>query len=370
MSLGGNVRRKKRLGGLARALLDGLAAASRRRVMPERRSRIGIFLFWGIGDAVQTLPLLQAIRQRWPEAEIVGLGKPWLAELFDGEALFDSYADLVPPWTRHRGKYRVWDSAWRRFAGQIRSLRAAPFDLLVGLRPDPRDVVLARLLRSQAYAGLAAMGAGGWVSCDLGAGLTDLENCPGPALAAHAARMLTELAMPPVARFAATKHAPAAWRRPVLAVAFGASHPIRRWNGAAIERVLNGLGSPPGTLVLVDQEGDAVLAAPSGWELVRWQGNLRQLKAMLASVDLAFCTDSGVMHIADAAGAPVTALFTSGNIGRFAPPGQAIYAVEPMPCRPCGDHCIYSSPRCVDLIDETAVSALLRQGLTRRGQKP
>lgn len=364
MTAGGNVRRKDRRGGQARRLLDAAAALTPRRAPIGEPRRIGILLSWGIGDSVQALPLLQAVRRRWPDAEIVALGKSWLEELMGDESLFESYAELTPPWTRHLGKYRFWDRHWRRFLGQVAALRRRPFDLLVGVRPDPRDVLLARLLRARAYAGFAAFGAADWISCDLGQGLDDPYNQPGPALAAHAARQLTGLDTAPFARFAGASVRTAPRPAPVLAVAFGASHPIRRWNRPALSRVLAGLRSIPGRLVVIDQDGSSDVADPPGWDIEHWRGDLRGLKAMLAGIDVAFCTDSGVMHIADAAGCRVVALFTSGNISRFAPYGQPVYAVEPMPCRPCGDHCIYPAPLCVERIDEAAVSALLDRALS------
>ena len=363
MTAAENVQRKKLRGGQVRRLLDAAAALTPRRAPIGEPRRIGILLSWGVGDSVQTLPLLQAVRRRWPQAEIVALGKSWLEELMGDEGLFDAYADLTPPWTRHLGKYRLWDRHWLRFRGQIVALRRYPFDLLIGVRPDPRDVLLARLLRPRAYAGLAVFGGGNWISCDLGRGLDDPGNQPGPALAAHAALQLTGLEAAPVARFAGASARPAPREAPVLAVAFGASHPIRRWNGPAISRVLAGVRARPGKLIAIDHEDGPDFAAPPSWDLERWRGNLHGLKAMLAGIDVVFCTDSGVMHIADAAGCKVVTLFTSGNISRFAPPGQSIYAVEPMPCRPCGDHCIYPVPLCVERIDEAAVSALLERAL-------
>lgn len=364
MTAAGNVRRKHRLGGLVRRLLDFVAFLTPRKSPIGEPRRIGIFLIWGIGDTVQILPLLQAVRRRWPEAEIVGLGKGLLPELLGDEGIIDTYADLTPPWTRHLGKYRLWDENWRRFISQIAALRRRPFDLLIGVRPDPRDVVLARLLLTRAYAGFGAFGAKGWISCDIGRGLDNLFYQTGPVLAAHAARELTGLETVPRARFANVAPHADTDRHPVLAVAFGASHPIRRWDGPALTRVLARLRSPPGTLISIDHDDGPDFAAPPGWDLVRWRGSLRDLKAILAGIDLVFCTDSGVMHLADAAGCKVVALFTSGNISRFAPPGQTVYAVEPMPCRPCGDHCLYPSPLCVDRIDEGALAHLVDMALS------
>ena len=44
-----------------------------------------------VGDAIMSIPALNAIRQRWPTAEITILARPWVAALYDGQ----SFADRV-----------------------------------------------------------------------------------------------------------------------------------------------------------------------------------------------------------------------------------------------------------------------------------
>src|SRR4051794_4178492 len=60
--------------------------------------RIGVFLQWGIGDAVLALPLLSALRRKFPAARLELIGKPWLDDLFAGTSLCDRTHVLVPPW--------------------------------------------------------------------------------------------------------------------------------------------------------------------------------------------------------------------------------------------------------------------------------
>jgi heptosyltransferase-2 len=44
-----------------------------------------------VGDAIMSIPALRAIRSRWPNAEIVILARPWVAELYRGQ----DYADRI-----------------------------------------------------------------------------------------------------------------------------------------------------------------------------------------------------------------------------------------------------------------------------------
>src|SRR6266481_1553738 len=46
-----------------------------------------------IGDAVMSLPALRALRQRFPQARISILAKPWVADLYRRESFCD---ELIP----------------------------------------------------------------------------------------------------------------------------------------------------------------------------------------------------------------------------------------------------------------------------------
>ena len=78
-----------------------------------------------VGDAVMSILALQAIRSRWPEAEIVILARPWVADLYRGQG----YADRILVYEnegRHKG---FWGR--ERLA---RALRREKFDVAVLLQ--------------------------------------------------------------------------------------------------------------------------------------------------------------------------------------------------------------------------------------------
>ena len=50
--------------------------------------------------------------------------------------------------------------------------------------------------------------------------------------------------------------------------------------------------------------------------------SLRELMAFIGSSDLLLCNDGAPMHIADALGVPVVAVFTSGNPKWYGPSGR------------------------------------------------
>jgi ADP-heptose:LPS heptosyltransferase len=359
----------------ARRAFDLAAALTPRRRGVSPRTRIGVFLLWGIGDAVLTTPFLRALRNAYPEAHLVGIGKPWLPDLFAGETLFDEFVTLVPPWTRHSDKYRLWSSAWRIFGREVLALRRARLDLLISLRPDPRETALGRLLGVREFAGYAAPGGRSWVSVDLGRGVANEPTCYRGELAARAAEALLGTLPDPVPALGhdpvpdvARRLAEAGYAGgPVLAVAFGAAHPIRRWHSTGINDTLRKLRRPPGAYLIIESDGSPRFEAPGAIPTVRWEGPLAALKDVLGVADVLLCTDSGALHIGTAVGCRTVAIFGPGARGRFAPPGppHVSYAVEPMPCRPCYDNCIYPSPLCMDRIDTGAVATLVDDALAQ-----
>ena len=358
----------------AKLALDAVATLTRRRTpSPGLRRTVGVFLFWGIGDAVLATPFLRALRTALPDAQIVLIGKPWLRDLLGEEKLADEFATLVPPWTRHSGKYRLWSSEWRDFARAAR-LAGRRFDLLISLRPDPRETALARVLSCAEFAGYAAAGGAGWISADLGETVTDEADTYRGELASLAAVQLFGARPPAEPRLTILPPPPALTRQlaaagyrqgPVLAVAFGAAHPLRRWSADGITQTLALLRRRPGAYLVIESDDSPQFAVPGDTPSVRWRGPLAELRRVLAAADVAFCTDSGTMHIAAAVGCRTVSVFGPGSIARFAPrpPRHATYAVEPMPCRPCHDNCRYASPLCLDRIDVSTVAALLDDAL-------
>jgi ADP-heptose:LPS heptosyltransferase len=79
------------------------------------------------------------------------------------------------------------------------------------------------------------------------------------------------------------------------------------------------------------------------------------------------CSDSGPMHIAEALGVPVVALFGGSRSEWYGPRGEyhSVIQVDEMPCRPCFDACIFSSARCMEGISTDRVVSAVRLQLNR-----
>ncbi len=354
----------------------------------ERKSpsprRIGIFSQWGIGDAVLATPLLTSLRRAYPDARIELIGKPWLADLFGDSALCDRVHSLVPPWTRSSNKYRVWESDWRRFARQLHAMGREPFDWLVSLRHDPREIWQLRQLSATFKVGY---GGGGRRGLDLDLGrpphLADRTHVSQDAV--HAARVLTGdavvhdqrpvLRVPPERSRQALERLRARGYRGglVMAVSWGAGHPIRRWDPEKFAAVLRALPDRVGFITLLVEPGQEPppIELPDRTPSARWQSSLAELAGLLSVTDLLLASDSGVMHIASACGCRVVTVFGPTAPEWFGPydPGDRVVLVEPMPCRPCRDRCIYDRPVCMLGISHEQVSRAVDDVLSHSGRR-
>ena len=82
-----------------------------------------------VGDAVMSLPALQAIRGAYPDAHIAVLARPWVADIYAREP----FADEVIPYESPRGSKDL-KGKWRI----ARQLAARNFDLAILLQTPSR----------------------------------------------------------------------------------------------------------------------------------------------------------------------------------------------------------------------------------------
>ena len=334
--------------------------------------RIGVLLQWGIGDAVLVLPFLRALRAHFPSATIELIGKPFLPDLMEGEGIADAFHMLVPPWTNYAGKYRVWKAEWRRYLRDLMRVRRHEFDLVVSLRWDPRELLQLRLLRARATAGYGGAGGRKWVTTDLDLSVGQYSALHRAEVSASAARTLLGRTVSPdpalrpdparMARARARLRRSGHTNQKLLIVHGSAGRPTRQWGATNFNAVLNVHPNRDLFIVIVQDTRTDGIAPPLGVLGLRWSSSLADLKALFGVADLLLCNDSGPMHVAAACGCPLVAIFGPGSLDWFGPRGQdsRVVAIEPMPCRPCDDKCIYETPICMSGITRRMVVDSLR----------
>jgi heptosyltransferase-2 len=156
--------------------------------------------------------------------------------------------------------------------------------------------------------------------------------------------------------------------KPIVGIHPGASNAIRRWDPERFAAVIDILMENRGAQVLLfeEREGDSTAIAPRHW-VRRVKTDLRCFMSLVTQCDLLLCSDSGPMHIANALGVPVTALFGPQRREWYGPRGERdrIVQIDEMPCRPCFDACIFATPHCMEQITVNAVISAIETQLDR-----
>ena len=281
-----------------------------------------------IGDAVMSMPALQAWRARRPCARLTMLVKPGLVPLWRMHAAPDEVVAIAPG-----------------SAGAVRTglaLRARRFDIAYVLPHSFRSAWIAAWAGARERVGLAGPARGllgirvvrphagpgrrhqqyEYLDLLLGPGAGAVPEPPAlriPAEAAETAARMTA-GLPP---------------GPLVAVMPGAARgPSKRWpveRFAEVARRLAAGGCSVVALGAAAEAGDcaAVVAAADGrGRSLAGRTDIPQWAAVLASCALAVSNDSGGMHLAAAAGTPVVAVFGRTDPERTGPLGPACDVVQ------------------------------------------
>jgi heptosyltransferase II len=321
--------------------------------------------------------LLRALRASYPGARIALLAKSYAKDLLANSGLVDEVIAFDFPWTAFSGKLSPSKYVPSDFRQLIRELRARDFDVSFDARRD---------LRSNAITYLA--GARRRVGYDFGGGAHLLTDAlPSGAQNDHKVSDWLALLSPlgikndstfiPSLTVTEAEKAGARQRiamlglsteRPIVGIHPGARNAVRRWNPKRFAEVIDLLVDERGVQVLLFEEGqgDSREITPRHW-VRRIKADLRGFMSLATQCDLLLCSDSGPMHIANALGVPVTALFGPQRREWYGPRGERdrVVQVDDMPCRPCFDACIFATPHCMEQITVSAVVSAIETQLDR-----
>jgi heptosyltransferase-1 len=291
------------------------------------------------GDVIQTLPLLPALRARFPQAEI-----SWVINR-ELEGLLQGHPDLNNIITFERkGSLRDW----RRLA---RKLRRGKFDLVFDLQGLLRTGFMTMATSAPVRVGLETTREGSHLACNI------ILPDTGKNIPAHTRywRVAEALGVGDLPRRTIIHTAPEdhSWSDAALESLSGpilALHPGARWatklwpveNFAVVaSRAARQFGF---NLVIVGgpaeksrcEELELTIRRIHPLSTVRnlaGASQLKQLTALLGKIDLLLTNDSGPMHLAAGIGKPVLGVFTCTSPERSGPPGDqhALIAAD-VPC--------------------------------------
>ncbi len=301
--------------------------------------RIAIIKPSALGDVVQSLPLLPALRRRFPEAHLTWVIQRELRELVTDHPALDAViaVDRRPD----------LQSALQTLSG----LRAARFDVVIDLQGLLRSALMTLATGARWRVGLETAREGAAWSTNL------VIPGTGRDVPAHARywRVAEALGYGEIAREAwltVPQSALAEMQqrienlpRPLLAVQWGAkwetkrwpltgfadvlSHAVQGWNCGVV--IVGGGGERSDCQWLTDE-----VIRRTGSPHVRnlaGQTTIKQLAALLSLVDFAVCNDSGPLHLAAELGKPTLGIFTCTSAVRSGPPGDQHELVSTrLPC--------------------------------------
>jgi heptosyltransferase-1 len=297
--------------------------------------RIALIKPSALGDIVHSLPVLTALRQRFPDAHIT-----WVVnQLY--ESLLHNHPDLdvTLPFDRRLLRSGWLAGAWE-FAQFLRLLRSRNFDLVIDLQGLLRTGLMSLATGARRRIGLASAREGArWFYTDLvndgtGAGhAVDRYWRVVESLGGGAGPKQFRLTVDESARLwvrEQLREAP----RPWLAVGVGSRWLTKRWPpehfAALIRQALARFG---GTAIFVGSPDETELARKAAGPVrgsvnVTGLTNLPQLAALLSAADVMLANDTGPLHLAVALGRPVVAPYTCTVVRRTGPYGQQSRAVE------------------------------------------
>ncbi len=303
-----------------------------------------------VGDAVMSLPALCALRERFPQARITVLARPWVADLYRRETFLNEVV--------------VYDGArWRT----ARMLRAQAFDCAI-LLPNAFDAaLLAWLARIPVRIGYNRDGRGLL--------LTRAVPPPRPSeiprhqrfyyleLLRRAGILETLPASAPVRLEASGKKQAAR----TIGVSPGAAYgTAKQWLPERFaEAAAQLVGARGASIALFGSKSERALceriaAMLNGHRVTNYAGatTLAEFIDLVSACEVFLTNDSGAMHVASALGVPTVAIFGATDDVATGPAGEFVRVVrEPVECSPCLLRECPIDHRCMSRVSAARVAA-------------
>ena len=318
-----------------------------------------------VGDAVMSLPALAAFRNRFPEAHIAILAKPWVADLYGREP----FCDRVIPYTPQN---------WREKLAVARALKKEKFDWAILLQNAFEAAAVAFLAGIPVRIGYARDGRGLL--------LTDAIPVPRAGEIPRHERFYylellrragvieqmpkcetIELTCAPHARQQGlARFAELGLGDSVIGMSPGAAYgTAKRWLPERFAEAAASIARQTGSSIALfgskDERNlcDAIARQIPGVTLRNFAGktSLAEYIDLAAACRLYLTNDSGGMHIASALGVPTVAIFGATDDATTGPTGALSNVVrEKVECSPCLKRECPIDHRCMTRVDAERVA--------------
>lgn len=310
--------------------------------------KILVLRFGSLGDLVLLLPLLKNLRLAFPDGEIHLACKSRYAGLFEGSSSIDRIHTLAG------GGFGELLKLWK-------DLRGEHFDIIMDTHNVIRSTILylslsapskIRLRKEQIRKGLLIRGKRNlyerivhqserYLDCARRMGIEAREITPSLDIPDSVGRRAREFLLS--AGISGT---------PLVAVAPGARWETKRWPAELFARTVSMLSGGGMGVVLIGGEDDAAIARDIAASVHPHPPNaagtlsLLETAALLRECRLLITNDSAPLHLAEAVGTPVVALFgpTVREFGYFPTLPDSVVLETDLPCRPCSRNGVRPCP--------------------------
>lgn len=266
-------------------------------------TRVVLIFPGALGDLVLAMPTFAALRARHAGADVTLALSGWLEALAATSGVADAVASLdaadaaglfggdrMPPWMRDRPRVYAWIGGRDPAVRQRLCALASHADVAGVVRDDGSEH--------------AAVAYASGVGLDVPAPFA----WPLPPATPRIERLLARLP------------------GPVLAVHAGAGSTAKRWAREGFRDVVARWSAAGGAVVEIVGPAERDLAAVAAERLVDW--SLPEICALLGRIDAYVGSDSGVTHLAAAAGASGVAVYGPTPARRWAPYGGRVAPIQ------------------------------------------
>jgi heptosyltransferase I len=327
-------------------------------------TKILIIKLSAIGDVVQTLPALEAIKRAIPDSTIDWVVEEAASGILEGHPLIDRLLiSRRKNWIRKLGRPRTFREGCREIGVFLRELRSVRYDIAVDVQGLLKSGILIGLARSGRKIGFAGTRELSWLFLN--------ERLPAYEPEKHAveryldvARHLGAVDPQPLCTLPIDRERRVVQERLAGAVTAGTTvvviNPMARWNtklwqeekfASLADRLI---AERNATVIFTGGAADRkVIGRIQGMmqeQALDWSGDttLKELAALAERADLFITTDTGPMHLAAAAGGRVVALFGPTAPWRTGPwgAGHAVVRTQ-IGCSPCFSRTCGIGVRCM-----------------------
>jgi lipopolysaccharide heptosyltransferase I len=297
-----------------------------------RARRVAVIKPSALGDVIHTLPVLGALRHKFPDAHIAWIVNRAYQPLLDGHPCLDETIAF------DRG---ALNGGWKRAAGAslafARELRKRRFDLVIDLQGLARSGLMTLATGASRRVGLSTAREGAHLAYTDVVPVPDPDRmhavehnwCAAEALGVGHLPKRFDVPVRPESRAWASSQL-RDLPRPWMAFGVGARWLTKRWPPGHFARLAQ-LAQERfgGTAFFIGAPDESPLAKEviaqlrGPWRDFVGTTNLQQLAGLLEAADVMVSNDTGPLHLAAALGRPCVAPYTCTQVRRHGPYGAS-----------------------------------------------